>query len=74
MISSKIKEVIIMITQIFSQIGDTLTVGVAYSSLISLYNGQGQAYPTKKAAGSLGGSVTQGVLILNNNGTYTRIK
>ena len=48
-----------MILNIFPQVGDTLSIACAYSRLISLYNGQ--AYPENKAAGSLGGSVANGV-------------
>lgn len=62
-----------MILNIFPHVGYTLSISSAYSRLISLYKGQGQAYPKNKAAGSLGGSVSKGVIALNN-GFYTRIK
>ncbi len=62
-----------MILTVFSHIGDTLSITEAYSRLISIYKGLGKPYPENRAAASLGGSVSNGVIVLNN-GFYTRIK
>lgn len=54
----------IMILVAFPQVGSSLTVAAAFATLISLY--AKQPYAEKKAAGSLGGSIAQGVLVLHN--------
>jgi hypothetical protein len=51
-----------MILQVFKSVGSTLSIADAYTALISLYSNQ--IYPTKKAAGSLGGAVNGGTIIL----------
>lgn len=60
-----------MILQVFKNVGSTLSIADAYTTLISLYSNE--IYPTKKAAGSLGGAVNSGTIILRN-GYYTRVK
>lgn len=60
-----------MILQVFNRVGYTLSVGSAYAALISLYSNQ--PYPKKKAAGSLGGAVNGGTIILRN-GNYVRVR
>ena len=50
-----------MILNVFKSIGSTLSIANAYTSLISLYSNQ--VYPSKKAAGSLGGAVNGGTII-----------
>lgn len=60
-----------MILHVFSRIGTRLSIANAYSQLITLYSGH--AYAKHKAAGSLGGSVNGGTIVLQN-GYYTRIK
>lgn len=60
-----------MILQVFRHVGSTLSIANAYTALISLYSNQ--SYPAKKAAGSLGGAVNGGMIILKN-GYYTRVK
>lgn len=59
-----------MILRVFKRVGSTLSIA-AYTALISLYSNQ--SYPTKKAAGSLGGAVNGGTIILKN-GYYTRVR
>ena len=59
-----------MILQVFKSVGNTLSIADAYTALISLYSNQ--IYPTKKAAGSLGGAVNGGTSILKN-GYYMRV-
>lgn len=53
------------------KIGDRLLVADAYTSMIAVYSGQ--LYPKKKAAGSIGGAVNGGTIILRN-GYYERVK
>jgi hypothetical protein len=60
-----------MILNVFKNIGSTLSIADAYTSLISLYSNQ--VYPAKKAAGSLGGAVNGGTIILRN-GYYVRVR
>lgn len=60
-----------MILQVFKSVGSTLSIANAYTALISLYSNQ--IYPTKKAAGSLGGAVNGGTIILKN-GYYMRVR
>lgn len=60
-----------MILNVFKSIGSTLSIANAYTSLISLYSNQ--VYPSKKAAGSLGGAVNGGTIILRN-GYYMRVR
>ena len=60
-----------MILQVFKSVGCTLSIADAYTALLSLYSNQ--SYPTKKAAGSLGGSVNGGTIILKN-GYYKRVR
>ena len=50
-----------MILRVFKRVGSTLSIANAYTALISLYSNQ--SYPTKKAAGSLGGAVNGGTII-----------
>lgn len=62
-----------MILKVFPNIGTTRSIADAYTSLISQYSGQ--VYPDKKAAGSLGGAVNGGTIILNpQNGKYVRVR
>ena len=60
-----------MILQVFKSIGCTLSIGDAYTALLSLYSNQ--IYPMKKASGSLGGEVNGGTIILKN-GYYIRVR
>lgn len=60
-----------MILHVFFRIGTRLSIAEAYSQLIALYSGQ--AYAKHKAAGSLGGAVNGGTIVLHN-GYYTRVK
>ena len=60
-----------MILQVFKSVGSTLRIADAYTDLISLY--YNQLYPMKKAAGSLGGAVNGGTIILKN-GNYVRVR
>jgi len=60
-----------MILNVFKNIGSTLSIADAYTSLISLYSNQ--VYPAKKAAGTLGGAVNGGTIILRN-GYYVRVR
>lgn len=60
-----------MILQVFKSVGSTFSIADAYTALISLYSNQ--IYPTKKAAGSLGGAVN-GVTIILKNGYYMRVR
>lgn len=60
-----------MILQVFKNVGCTLSIADAYTALLSLYSNQ--IYPVKKAAGSLGGAVNGGTIILKN-GYYTRVR
>ncbi len=60
-----------MILQVFKNIGDRLLIADAYTSMIAVYSGQ--LYPKKKAAGSIGGAVNGGTIILRN-GYYERVK
>lgn len=48
-----------------------MSIADAYTALISLYSNQ--IYPTKKAAGSLGGAVNGGTIILKN-GYHMRVR
>ena len=50
-----------MILQVFKNVGRTLSIADAYTALISVNSNQ--IYPTKKAAGSLGGAVNGGTII-----------
>lgn len=59
-----------MILQVFKSVGSTLSIADAYTALISVYSNQ--IYPTKKAAGSLGGAVNGGTIILKN-GCYVLV-
>jgi len=60
-----------MILQVFRNVGDVLSVSAAYVALISLYSNQ--LYPERKAAGSLGGAVYGGTIVLTN-GNYVRVR
>lgn len=60
-----------MILQVFKNVGDVLSVSTAYVALISLYSNQ--LFPEKKAAGSLGGTVNGGTIVLSN-GNYVRVR
>lgn len=60
-----------MILQVFRNVGDVLSVSAAYVTLISLYSNQ--LYPERKAAGSLGGAVNSGTIVLTNR-NYVRVK
>lgn len=60
-----------MILQVFRNIGDVLSVSAAYVALISLYSNQ--LYPERKAAGSLGGAVNGGTIVLTY-GNYVRVR
>lgn len=60
-----------MILRVFKNIGDKLTIADAYASMLKVY--YGQSYPHKKAAGSIGGAVNGGTIILIN-GYYERVR
>lgn len=60
-----------MILHVFKNVGDVLSVSSAYVALISLYSNQ--LFPEKKAAGSLGGAVNGGTIVLSN-GNYVRVR
>lgn len=60
-----------MILQVFKNVGDVLSVSTAYVELIFLYSNQ--LFPEKKAAGSLGGAVNGGTIVLSN-GNYVRVR
>jgi hypothetical protein len=60
-----------MILQAFRNVGDVLSVSAASVALISLYSNQ--LYPERKAAGSLGGAVNGGTVVLIN-GNYVRVR
>lgn len=60
-----------MILQVFKNVGCMLSIVDAYTVLLSLYSNQ--IYLMKKAAGSLGGAVSGGSIILKN-GYYTRVR
>ncbi|HIV12248.1 MAG TPA: hypothetical protein IAA63_03785 [Candidatus Pullilachnospira stercoravium] len=61
-----------MILSVFTSIGVQLSVADAYRQLIDL-NPDNQ-YAKNKAAGSLGGAVNAGTIILHENGYYERIR
>lgn len=61
-----------MILQVFSHVGTTLKVQAAFQYLLNLYGNE--LYPQQKAAGSLGGAVNGGTIILHSNGYYERIR
>ena len=60
-----------MVLQVFKNVGSTLSIADAYNALVLLYSMEG--YPKQKAAGSLGGAVNGGTLILKD-GYYIRIR
>lgn len=60
-----------MILNVFTNVGDTLSIAIAYSRLIALYGSD--PYAKKKAAASLGGSVNGGTLVRVGN-FYIRIR
>lgn len=60
-----------MILKVFKNVGDSLSIAHAYTSLMSLYSNQ--VYPAQKAAGSLGGAVNGGTIVLIK-GNYVRVK
>ncbi len=60
-----------MILQVFKNIDDRLLIADAYARMIAVYSGQ--LYPEKKAAGSIGGAVNGGTIVLRN-GYYERVK
>lgn len=60
-----------MILQVFKKIGDRLLIADAYASMVAVYSGE--IYPEKKAAGSIGGAINSGTIILKN-GYYMRVK
>lgn len=60
-----------MILQVFRNVGDVLSVSATYVALISLYSNQ--LYPERKAAGSLGGAVNGGTIVLTNR-NYVRVR
>jgi len=60
-----------MILTVFVTIGMRLSIADAYSQLITHY--AGQAYAKQKAAGSLGGSVHNGIIALRK-GYYIRLR
>lgn len=60
-----------MILQVFKNVGDTLPIADVYTRLIGLYSRQ--LFPKKKAAGSIGGAVNGGTIILKN-GYYERVR
>lgn len=60
-----------MIVKVFQNIGDRLTTASAYKALLALY--ADEIYPHAKAAGSLGGAVRSGFIVLNGN-MYERVR
>lgn len=60
-----------MILQVFKNMGDRLRIADTYENMIAVYSGQ--LYPEKKAAGSIGGAVNGGTIVMKN-GYYERIK
>jgi hypothetical protein len=64
-----------MVLNVFPKIGTTKSIAEAYTELKSKYSDQDQEYPAQKAAGSLGGAVNGGTIILNpQNGKYVRVR
>jgi len=61
-----------MILNVFTRIGVRLSVANAYQQLIAL--NPNDPYAKHKAAGSLGGAVNGGTIILHKNGYYERIR
>lgn len=60
-----------MILKVFPSVGDRLSISKAYKQLISLYGND--PYRRNKAAGSLGGAVNGGTIVLKN-GFYERVR
>lgn len=61
-----------MILKVFPKVGMQLTVYEAYHRLERLFGSE--IYPSKKAAGSLGGAVNGGTIALNSHGLYERMR
>lgn len=60
-----------MILKIFLKVGDRVSISDAYSQLISLYGND--PYRKNKAAGSLGGAVNGGTIVLKDK-FYERVR
>jgi len=60
-----------MILKVFKSVGDSLSIANAYTLLMSLYSKE--VYPAQKAAGSLGGAVNGGTIVLIR-GDYVRVR
>lgn len=60
-----------MILNVFPMIGTRMSIADAYGALITLYSGK--PYAKQKAAGSLGGAVNGGTIVLKQ-GFYERIR
>lgn len=58
-----------MVTRILTTVGASMTVADYRNAAMAMNN----VFPFQKAIGSLGGSVTKGVVCINN-GIVTRIK
>ena len=61
-----------MILNVFTRIGVRLSVADAYQQLIAL--NPNDPYAKNKAAGSLGGAVNGGTIVLHRHGYYERIR
>ncbi len=60
-----------MILKVFPKVGDRLSVAESYDRLLSLW--VGDPYCKNKAAGSLGGAVHGGTIVLKE-GYYERVR
>ena len=60
-----------MILKVFKEVGNKLSIADAYTALTTLYSNQ--PFATQKAAGSLGGAVNGGTIVMEN-GYYIRVK
>ena len=61
-----------MITRVFQNLGDTLTVADAMQALMALHPNDPCSY--QKAAGSLGGASKSGFIVMNNAGLWVRVR
>lgn len=60
------------ITKVFSNIGNSFTIGIAMSKLVSLF--PNDPFAQQKAAGALGGASRSGFIILQPNREWIRVK
>lgn len=61
-----------MILSIFERVGDRFTAAEAYQGLMSRW--ANDPFARNKAAGSLGGAVHGGTILLDENGYYERMR